>query len=1662
MKLSPFRIAAIYLLVALVWIATTDSILEIFISDVALLTSFQIAKGWFYVIMTATGLYFLIKMYDKEIREEKRKLERKDESLTLALESNKMATWEYFPDSDTYISSSNHHNFFDYPQSRDLSLPDVYKRIHPEDLEMFKDLVENTFRTKREFNVEYRIITSEGAIRWLWTRGIVYHSNGEIEKIAGITSDISESKTLKRKLDLEREKFETLFDQIPVLIVVFNPELNVTEVNREFENVLGWTEKDQQEKSLVELCYPDKEYRNEVMEFMEAPGSGWKELRVRAKSGEERIQLWSNIKLSDSRVVGIGHDITQRKAFELENLKDKDQLLEIFNNLPVLINIHDKHGKIIDFNDFVRERLGYSRENLVNGSYMQKLFPDDGQLDKAAKHMQRADHSWESFEVSTINGEVLKTSWMSMNLSKELKIGVGLDLTEIKELKDQLSMAVTGGKVGLWDYNPNTGEIVINEEWAKMIGYRKEELLPMTYEKWKELTHPEDVEETNRLLEEHFTGRLNSYDNEIRMKHKNGHWVWMLDRGGASERDARGNVARVTGTHIDITERKRLEEKIRESQARLKLATSSANVGLWEWNPQTGDVTIDEIWANLVGYTLEELEPVSIDTWNRLVHPDDLKRFEEKTEEYFSGKSKLYEIEVRMKHKDGHWVWILDRGKNVEWNEQGKPVKMIGTHVDITALKKKESQLRHNERLLQETQRVANLGTYTLNLETKTTQTSAILDQMCWLDPHEKLTPEIWEEYLHPDFKYISEKYGESIEQKKPFEAEYKIRNPEDKRERWIYEKAHVEFDKHGNATQMIGIMLDITRRKEQQMQVKRTLAQLKKAEEIAGIGYWEKNLRTGEVFWGSNKYLLYDHDPEDGPISRKELFQNIHPDDRKDIYDAYLLAEDKGDLDVTYRYKRPDGTYKTFREKAESIKEDSSGDIILRGVSIDITSLKAVESQLDDERKRLKIITGLVSDVVWEWNFEYETRSWSEGMETVFGYGLKDLPEGGASWTDRIHPEDKEWVVKSFQNSIEQEDHFWDEEYRFLDQAGDVRYVLDQGYIFRDESGKALKMVGAIIDQTAAKQSEEVLSSQARLLGDISDAVIATDPQRTITSWNRAAEMMYGWSEQEAIGKNIDKLLATKYYNTSETQLLEKLLEEEEWSGEVVQYNRVDEPMNILSSVRVLSGREGNVDGTVAVNKDITAIKQIRERLDYEQKRFEYATSVVSDAIWDAYPEEGTTWWSEGLQTHYKHPVPDPENGFEVWKNNLHPDDRDRVLQEMKDAEDSGASEWTSEYRFYRGDNTLATVLDRALILRDDDGEIIRIIGAMNDITLEREADKELKRSEQQYRLLYEQSPLPMWIYDKDTFQFLSVNEAAIGMYGYWEEEFLEMSVFDLFLPEERENIRQEAESNLRSHKSGFDVWRQKTKSGKILYCEISGSDIHFRDKQQRLVVSVDVTEQRKAEEVAIKAVVEGEERERHRIANELHDGLGQYLSAANMHLNTVYSDLENMDESNDRSFTRGLQMLEHAISETRSISHNLLPKAIQDYGLKLAVESLINELKSTQNFKFHLFQKYDDSFIPGNIQINVFRIIQEAVNNSIKHSGCSTININLVFSEDEFLCTIEDNGSGFDPDNIENEGLGLQSMKTRVAAMSGNIDIDTKQNSGTLITAIIPLGKN
>jgi diguanylate cyclase (GGDEF)-like protein/PAS domain S-box-containing protein len=155
-----------------------------------------------------------------------------------------------------------------------------------------------------------------------------------------------------------------------------------------------------------------------------------------------------------------------------------------------------------------------------------------------------------------------------------------------------------------------------------------------------------------------------------------------------------------------------------DNEERLGLIINATGVGIWDWQVQTGELTFNERWAEMIGYSVAELEPMTFDTWADNVHPDDLPHAQELLDKHWDAELESYEVELRMLHKRGHYIWVLASGKVVEWDECGKPKRMLGSHLDITERKSRERERIVSNQLLQESQKIAKVGGWELNLET--------------------------------------------------------------------------------------------------------------------------------------------------------------------------------------------------------------------------------------------------------------------------------------------------------------------------------------------------------------------------------------------------------------------------------------------------------------------------------------------------------------------------------------------------------------------------------------------------------------------------------------------------------------------------------------------------------------------------------------------------------------------------------------------------------------------------------------------------------------------------------------------------------------------------------------------------------------------------------
>jgi diguanylate cyclase (GGDEF)-like protein/PAS domain S-box-containing protein len=238
--------------------------------------------------------------------------------------------------------------------------------------------------------------------------------------------------------------------------------------------------------------------------------------------------------------------------------------------------------------------------------------------------------------------------------------------------------------------------IAVSDAWLNRMGYERAEVIGR---RAADFLTPQSREYSRSIVLPAFFATGSCDQVEYQMVTRSGEVIEVL-LSAILERDAAGQPLRSLAVTEDVTPRRRAERALRDERQRLANIIEGTHAGTWEWNVQTGEVRFNERLAQIVGCTLAELAPLTIQTWRLLVHQDDLVRSAELLAQHFSGQGERYECEMRMRHRAGHWVWVLTRGRLMTWTAHGEPEWMYGTHLDISESRRLADDLaEQHERL---------------------------------------------------------------------------------------------------------------------------------------------------------------------------------------------------------------------------------------------------------------------------------------------------------------------------------------------------------------------------------------------------------------------------------------------------------------------------------------------------------------------------------------------------------------------------------------------------------------------------------------------------------------------------------------------------------------------------------------------------------------------------------------------------------------------------------------------------------------------------------------------------------------------------------------------------------------------------------------------------
>ncbi len=404
------------------------------------------------------------------------------------------------------------------------------------------------------------------------------------------------------------------------------------------------------------------------------------------------------------------------------------------NNSAAMLLIAPDDGRIVAANTAALNFYGYSREQMLALRITDISTLPAAEVLQAITSIPHEQSKGLLFQHRLADGSVRDVEISSSIIQFGERILLHLiiyDITVRKrveaELRAERDLFSTGPVCTLvWEVSNHGRVRQASSNVAAILGYTVEEITAEEF-RYAALIHPEDREKITNDLSDHAQHHDDTYEQSCRLKIKSGEYRWFYNFAKLV-RDEQDEVRLMRGYLFDQTRLKEVERVLQQERLRLDGIINGTHVGTWEWNVQTGEAVFNARWAEIIGYTLAEIAPISIETWTKFIHPDDLEVSNDLLAKHFRGDLDYYMVESRMKHKDGRWVWVLDRGKLATWTADGAPLLMQGTHQDITARKQAEVELCAINRALQEA---------TVQAETANVAKSAFLANMS----HEIRTP---------------------------------------------------------------------------------------------------------------------------------------------------------------------------------------------------------------------------------------------------------------------------------------------------------------------------------------------------------------------------------------------------------------------------------------------------------------------------------------------------------------------------------------------------------------------------------------------------------------------------------------------------------------------------------------------------------------------------------------------------------------------------------------------------------------------------------------------------------------------------------------------------------------------------------------------------------
>jgi len=1038
------------------------------------------------------------------------------------------------------------------------------------------------------------------------------------------------------------------------------------------------------------------------------------------------------------------------------------------------------------------------------------------------------------------------------------------------------------------------------------------------------------------------------------------------------------------------------------------------------------------------------------------------KIFENRTQE---------NCKIIIKRKDNQYTHIYLSGKVSKNGEQ-----CLLTATDISELIKEQTKLLESEEQFRVASLATGFGAFSFNFVSGETFYSEGFLNLNGLTAGEsiELDNNLVAKALHPDNKkrfFLAMQEANNPCGSGILDIEFRIIH-KDGGIRWLRSRELTIFTGNKSNDSPIyanGILQDITEEKNAELHLSESESKYRKLHESIRDAFVSVNMK-GEIIECNQVYL--DMLGYSETEIKKMTYFDLTPVEWHS-FEAKIVEEEilpKGFSRVYEKeYRKKDGSVFPVELRSYLIKDNDGNPSLLWAIVRDITDRKRDEETLRRNNARLELAMQTANMAWWEMDIKTGNVTFNKRKAEILGYPAKRFKHY-KDFMALVHPDDGKKAMGAMRKLLGGLTNRYEVDYRILTKSGEYKWFHDIGSIVeKDSNGAPQRVTGLVLDISNQKQAEEAMKESKvyldKIINTVSSPIFVKNEKYQFCLVNNALCKFLGQPSEALIGKT-----GSEYFPQDQFDIIiNKEKEVLETGVENINEELISDGEGTTRTIITRKTRYNDPIGNkflVGIFTDITERKHIEEAV---HEAYQFNKQIIDGA------QEGIIVYDRNLRFQVWNPymenltgVPaskvlgkNPLDIFPFLKTCLNIDNVKKALNgELSNAvnfqfniEATGKSGWAS---------------DIAGPLYNYKNEIIGVISTVRDITQNKKIELDLIESLKLFYTIFNSSPNAIALNRIADGSYIRVNNRFLELTGYAFEEIKGRNSAEIGLI--KDNILNEKSLSIikqKGKKKDFEI-DINTKTGEIRHCLVSIENFTLDKEKYILNNFVDFTERKKIEnenkeikealENLNNHLVEIRENERASIAREIHDQLGQSLTALKIDLTGIYHRSDNNSEVNNK--LKGMiDLTSETIKDVQRISSELRPSILDDIGLSAALEWYCTEFAKRTGLQLYMDINEVQS---ENLKLNltVYRVLQESLTNIIRHSGAKNVMVNFSVIEKNLVLLIQDDGIGISQEKVNSlKSFGICGMIERVKQSGGFMEITSFDTGGTLVSVHIPL---